>query len=142
MKEKAPEAFRDEVRRLLDARAAIVVTDGISMNRERLMADAKSKALERVREGYRAPAPRTAIPVGGESVTEQTALAVIPQRPPGPLVVMMFTAAGNCAMALRKSICCWLRLAMSVPLFLVQGRHCAARWIEYKTKAGCRVPPF
>ncbi|MCY1245468.1 hypothetical protein D9M72_586210 [compost metagenome] len=54
--------------------------------------------------------------VGGESVTEHTALAVMPQRPPGPLVVMMFTAAGSCAMALRKSICCWLRSAMSMPL--------------------------
>jgi 3-hydroxyacyl-CoA dehydrogenase len=40
--------------------------DGITMNRERLMADAKATALERVRDGYRAPAPRTAIPVGGE----------------------------------------------------------------------------
>ena len=29
------------------------------MNRERLMADAKAKALERVREGYHQPAPRT-----------------------------------------------------------------------------------
>ncbi len=51
-------------------------TDGISMNRERLLADAKSKALERVREGYRAPAPRTAIPVGGESVTAALNLGV------------------------------------------------------------------
>jgi len=40
--------------------------DGITMNRERLMADAKATALERVRDGYRTPAPRTAIPVGGE----------------------------------------------------------------------------
>ncbi|MDP3717986.1 MAG: 3-hydroxyacyl-CoA dehydrogenase NAD-binding domain-containing protein [Acidobacteriota bacterium] len=54
----------------------LAVTDGISMNRERLMADAKSKALERVREGYRAPAPRTAIPVGGESVTAALNLGV------------------------------------------------------------------
>ena len=54
----------------------LAVTDGISMNRERLLADAKSKALERVREGYRAPAPRTAIPVGGESVTAALNLGV------------------------------------------------------------------
>jgi 3-hydroxyacyl-CoA dehydrogenase len=45
------------------------------MNRERLMADAKA-ALERVREGYHAPAPRTAIPVGGESVTAALQLGV------------------------------------------------------------------
>ncbi|MEO7158445.1 MAG: 3-hydroxyacyl-CoA dehydrogenase NAD-binding domain-containing protein, partial [Vicinamibacterales bacterium] len=51
-------------------------TDGFTMNRERLMADAKSKALERVREGYHMPAPRTAIPVGGESVTATLNLGV------------------------------------------------------------------
>ena len=42
--------------------------DGETMNRERLMADAKAVALSRVREGYRPPARRTAIPVGGEGV--------------------------------------------------------------------------
>ena len=52
------------------------VTDGFSMNRDRLMADAKAKALERVREGYHAPAPRLAIPVGGESVTAALSLGV------------------------------------------------------------------
>jgi 3-hydroxyacyl-CoA dehydrogenase len=46
------------------------------MNRERLMADAKAKALERVREGYHTPAPRTAIRVGGESVTAALKLGV------------------------------------------------------------------
>ena len=51
-------------------------TDGFTMNRERLMADAKAKALERVREGYHMPAPRTAIPVGGESVTAALKLGV------------------------------------------------------------------
>ncbi len=51
-------------------------TDAITMNRERLMADAKAKALERVREGYHVPAPRTAIPVGGESVTAALNLGV------------------------------------------------------------------
>ena len=30
-------------------------TDGFTMNRERLIADAKAKALERVREGYHPP---------------------------------------------------------------------------------------
>ena len=40
--------------------------DGVTMNRERLMADAKATVLDRVRDGYRAAAPRTAIPVGGE----------------------------------------------------------------------------
>jgi 3-hydroxyacyl-CoA dehydrogenase len=51
-------------------------TDSFTMNRERLIADAKAKALERVREGYHAPAPRTAIPVGGESVSAALKLGV------------------------------------------------------------------
>ena len=51
-------------------------TDSFTMNRERLIADAKAKAIERVREGYHPPAPRTAIPVGGESVTAALKLGV------------------------------------------------------------------
>ncbi len=54
----------------------LAATDGFTMNRERLLADAKAKALERVREGYHPPAPRTAIPVGGASVTAALNLAV------------------------------------------------------------------
>ena len=54
----------------------LAATDSVTMNRERLMADAKAKALERVREGYHMPAPRTAIPVGGESVSAALKLAV------------------------------------------------------------------
>ena len=50
--------------------------DAITMNRERLMADAKAVALERVREGYRPPAPRTAIPVGGDAVLAPLKLGV------------------------------------------------------------------
>ena len=50
--------------------------DGITMNRERLMADAKAVALDRVREGYRPPAPRTAIPVGGDGVLAALKLGV------------------------------------------------------------------
>lgn len=51
-------------------------TDSFTMNRERLIADAKAKALGRVREGYHAPPPRTAIPVGGESVSAALKLGV------------------------------------------------------------------
>ena len=39
-------------------------TDAFTMNRERLMADARAKALERVREGYHKPAPRDGHPRG------------------------------------------------------------------------------
>jgi 3-hydroxyacyl-CoA dehydrogenase len=50
--------------------------DGVTMNRERLIADAKAIALERVREGYQRPMPRSAIPVGGESVLAALKLGV------------------------------------------------------------------
>src|SRR6185369_7946511 len=50
--------------------------DGVTMNRERVMADAKAIALERVREGYRRPEPRTAIPVGGDSLQAALKLGV------------------------------------------------------------------
>ena len=50
--------------------------DTITMNRDRLMEDAKAVALERAREGYRRPAPRAAIPVGGESVLAALKLGV------------------------------------------------------------------
>jgi 3-hydroxyacyl-CoA dehydrogenase len=49
--------------------------DTITMNRERLMADAKALALERVREGYYPP-QREAIPVGGERVEAALKLGV------------------------------------------------------------------
>ncbi|MGE3189986.1 MAG: 3-hydroxyacyl-CoA dehydrogenase family protein, partial [Vicinamibacterales bacterium] len=51
-------------------------TDAFTMNRERLIADAKAVALDRVREGYHKPAPRTAIPVGGESLSAALRLGV------------------------------------------------------------------
>jgi 3-hydroxyacyl-CoA dehydrogenase len=50
--------------------------DRVTMNRERLMADAKALALERVSDGYQRPAPRAAIPVGGEGVLAALKLGV------------------------------------------------------------------
>jgi len=50
--------------------------DRVTMNRERLMADAKALALERVSEGYQRPSPRTAISVGGEGVLAALKLGV------------------------------------------------------------------
>ena len=50
--------------------------DAVTMNRDRLMSDAKARALERVREGYTAPPRRTAIAVGGESVAATLKLGV------------------------------------------------------------------
>ncbi len=50
--------------------------DTFSMNRERLIADAKAKALQRVSDGYRAPQPPSAIPVGGASLEAALKLGV------------------------------------------------------------------
>jgi 3-hydroxyacyl-CoA dehydrogenase len=54
----------------------LAATDTFSMNRERLIADAKAQALQRVAEGYRPPPPRSAIPVGGESLAAALKLGV------------------------------------------------------------------
>jgi 3-hydroxyacyl-CoA dehydrogenase len=51
-------------------------TDAFTMNRERLLSDAKHRALDRVREGYQKPAPRTTIPVGGDAVLAPLKLGV------------------------------------------------------------------
>jgi 3-hydroxyacyl-CoA dehydrogenase len=54
----------------------LAATDAFTMNRERLLSDAKHRALDRVREGYQKPAPRTAIPVGGDAVLAPLKLGV------------------------------------------------------------------
>ncbi len=50
--------------------------DGIRMNRERLIGDAKVAALAAVRGGFVAPMPHRTIPVGGDTVYAPLALAV------------------------------------------------------------------
>jgi 3-hydroxyacyl-CoA dehydrogenase len=50
--------------------------DGTTMNRERVMSDAKDLALARVRDGYRPPVRRTAIPVGGDTLLAALNLGV------------------------------------------------------------------
>ena len=50
--------------------------DGITMNRERLLADAKGRALGRVAEGYHPPPRRTVIPVGGDAVLAPLKLGI------------------------------------------------------------------
>jgi 3-hydroxyacyl-CoA dehydrogenase len=49
--------------------------DGVTMNRDRVMADAKARAIARAAD-YVKPQPRTAIPVGGESVLAALKLGV------------------------------------------------------------------
>ena len=43
-------------------------SDRITMNRERILSDAKIRALELVRAGYEPPVPRTDIPAPGENL--------------------------------------------------------------------------
>lgn len=50
--------------------------DGITMNRERLIADARAAALALARAGYQAPPLHTAIPVGGPTAYATLALGV------------------------------------------------------------------
>jgi 3-hydroxyacyl-CoA dehydrogenase len=61
-----------------DARRAgyLREVDAITMNRDRLIADAKARALDRVREGYQRPIPRTAVPVGGANILAALDLGV------------------------------------------------------------------
>src|ERR1700685_1974590 len=53
-----------------EARALGFLSEGdlITMNRERVLSDAKARALELVRAGYEPPVPRTDIPAPGESL--------------------------------------------------------------------------
>jgi 3-hydroxyacyl-CoA dehydrogenase len=51
-------------------------SDAVTMNRERLIADAKAHALQRVADGYQRPVPRTAIPVGGDAVLAPLKLGI------------------------------------------------------------------
>jgi 3-hydroxyacyl-CoA dehydrogenase len=53
-----------------EARGFGFLSDGdlLTMNRERLLTDAKDRALELARAGYKAPVPRKDIPAPGESV--------------------------------------------------------------------------
>ena len=51
-------------------------SDNISMNRERVLSDAKARALELVRAGYEPPQPRTNIPAPGENILATLKLGV------------------------------------------------------------------
>lgn len=51
-------------------------SDHITMNRERVLTDAKSKALELAKEGYKPPVMRTDIPAPGENILATLKLGV------------------------------------------------------------------
>ena len=51
-------------------------SDHITMNRDRVLTDAKARALEIVREGYQAPVMRTDIPAPGENILATLKLGV------------------------------------------------------------------
>lgn len=61
-----------------EARDLGFLSDGdlISMNRERILSDAKEHALDLARAGYKAPAPRTDIPAPGENVLATLKLGI------------------------------------------------------------------
>jgi 3-hydroxyacyl-CoA dehydrogenase len=61
-----------------EARALGFLSEGdlISMNRERILADAKERALELARAGYIAPTPRADIPAPGENVLATLRLGI------------------------------------------------------------------
>jgi 3-hydroxyacyl-CoA dehydrogenase len=67
-------AFEAMSLRLLD------LADGISINRDRLLFDAKTKALDMIRTGYSAPAPKRDIPAPGRSVLATLKLGVYLMR--------------------------------------------------------------
>jgi 3-hydroxyacyl-CoA dehydrogenase len=54
----------------------VAKSDRVTMNRERVLADVKARALEMVRSGYKAPAHRTDIPAAGESILATLKLGV------------------------------------------------------------------
>jgi 3-hydroxyacyl-CoA dehydrogenase len=55
-------------------------SDRITMNRERVLADAKARALELVRIGYEAPQPRSDIPAPGENILAALKMGVYLMR--------------------------------------------------------------
>jgi 3-hydroxyacyl-CoA dehydrogenase len=61
-----------------EARDFGFLSDGdlISMNRERVLSDAKERVLELARAGYKAPTPRTDIPAPGENVLATLKLGI------------------------------------------------------------------
>jgi 3-hydroxyacyl-CoA dehydrogenase len=65
-----------------EARALGFVSDAdrITMNRERVLSDAKSRALELARAGYEPPVPRTDIPAPGENLLAALKMGVYMMR--------------------------------------------------------------
>ncbi len=58
----------------------IADSDRITMNRERVLSDAKARALELARAGYEPPVPRTDIPAPGESLLAALKMGVYLMR--------------------------------------------------------------
>jgi 3-hydroxyacyl-CoA dehydrogenase len=55
-------------------------SDGITMNRDRVLSDAKARALELVRGGYQAPVMRTDLPAPGENILATLKMGVYLMR--------------------------------------------------------------
>ena len=55
-------------------------SDGITMNRERVLSDGKARAIELVRAGYEPPVPRIDIPAPGENILAALKMGVYLMR--------------------------------------------------------------
>jgi len=74
MAKMSSSAFEARSLRLLDE------TDGVSMNRDRLLFDAKSRVLDLLRDGYAPPVPKRDIPAPGASMLATLKLGVYLMR--------------------------------------------------------------
>ena len=72
-------------------------SDRITMNRERVLSDAKSRALELVRAGYEPPVPRTDIPAPGENLLAALKMAAHLMRQGGFITDYEVKLAGKIA---------------------------------------------
>jgi len=86
----------------VDARSLRIVedVDSISMNRARLVGDARAQAMRLVRAGYIAPMPRNDIPAPGETILANLKLGVYLAREGGYISDYDGIVAGHVARVL------------------------------------------
>ena len=119
-------------------------SDNITMNRERVLSDAKARALELVRAGYEPPQPRSDIPAPGENILAALKMGVHIMRQ-GEYIsdhevkiankVAEVLCGGNVTPALRSaSSTCWTWNAK--PSSRLCGEKKTQERIQYTLKTG------